>query len=58
VVRFIEDNWLSGQRVGGGSADAWAGTLTNMFDFTQPTDRALFLDPATGQPGDRDSEGG
>jgi hypothetical protein len=29
-----------------------------MFDFTQPTDRALFLDPATGQPGDRDSEGG
>src|SRR5487761_350516 len=29
---FIEDNWKMG-RVGGGSVDAQAGTLSNMFDF-------------------------
>jgi phospholipase C len=50
VVRFIEDNWLSGERIGHGSADAWAGPLTNMLDFSNPTDRRLFLDPATGEP--------
>jgi hypothetical protein len=27
VVRFIEDNWLGGQRIGGGSFDAVAGDL-------------------------------
>ena len=34
VVRFIEDNWLHGQRLGGGSFDAAAGSITDMFDFS------------------------
>jgi phospholipase C len=50
VVRFIEDNWLGGERVGGGSADATTGSLQNMFDFHQPPFRRLFLDPETGEP--------
>jgi phospholipase C len=35
VLRFIEDNWLSSQRIPG-SFDALAGSLDNMFDFTFP----------------------
>ncbi|HWE08210.1 MAG TPA: alkaline phosphatase family protein [Solirubrobacteraceae bacterium] len=50
VVKFIEDNWLSGQRIGNGSTDATAGTLTNMFDWNAQRNRRLFLDPSTGQP--------
>ncbi|RKE39053.1 phospholipase C [Paraburkholderia sp. BL23I1N1] len=34
VVKFIEDNWLSGQRLGNGSFDATAGSIMCMFDFT------------------------
>jgi phospholipase C len=52
VVRFIEDNWLSGQRIQG-SFDAIAGTLDNMFNFTRTTgsaNRTLILNPSTGQP--------
>jgi phospholipase C len=51
VVKFIEDNWLGGQRIGGGSFDAVAGGIHNMFDFNQPFSRAdkLFLDPSTGE---------
>jgi phospholipase C len=56
VVRFIEDNWLGGQRVGGGSVDNQAGTLDNMLQLHRPSDRTLFLNPSTGQP--TDSEGG
>jgi phospholipase C len=49
VVRFIEDNWLDGRRLGGGSLDAEAGSIKDMFDFG-PGGRAkeLFLDPSTG----------
>jgi phospholipase C len=50
VVSFIEDNWLNSQRLTGGSADAWAGTIANMFDFSHPSDGQLLLDPTTGQP--------
>ena len=49
VVRFVEDNWLGGERIGGGSADATSGSLNSMFDFARPSDRRLYLDPATGQ---------
>jgi phospholipase C len=49
VVRFIEDNWLGGQRIGQGSDDATAGVITNMFDFTGSGNNAtLFLDPNQG----------
>jgi phospholipase C len=53
VVRFIEDNWLDGQRITG-SFDAIAGSIENMFDFTRPGARfdKLFLNPATGEPMD------
>jgi len=52
VTRFIEDNWLHGERLGGGSFDAVAGTLNNLFDFYQPHPghRRLFLDEQTGEP--------
>jgi phospholipase C len=49
ILRFIEDNWDLG-RIGGGSADATAGTLDNMFDFDDAPHNArrLILDPLTG----------
>ncbi len=52
VVRFIEDTFLSSQRLGGGSFDATAGTLNNMFNFTNnvaPNPNILQLNPTTGQ---------
>ena len=51
VLRFIEDNWLGGQRLGAGSFDASAGSIMGMFDFSaHPNTSALYLDPATGMP--------
>jgi len=49
VLKFIEDNWLGGQRIGGGSFDAMAGKLDGMFDWSASTP-ALMLDPKTGEP--------
>jgi phospholipase C len=49
VVRFIEDNWLDGQRLGGGSVDASTGSLEGMFDFAKPAFPRVLLDPATGE---------
>jgi phospholipase C len=52
VLRFIEDNWLSGERIQpGGSFDTIAGPLDNMFNFDDRDDggpRKLVLDEATG----------
>lgn len=49
VVRFVEDNWLRGERLGGGSFDASAGSVIGMFDFTgSGNNPPLYLDPATG----------
>jgi phospholipase C len=49
ILRFIEDNWGTGQ-IGGGSFDQLAGPLDNMFDFSRgPSNDRLFLNPATGQ---------
>jgi phospholipase C len=51
VVRFVEDNWLHGQRLGGGSFDATAGSINSLFDFTgSAKTAALYLDPTTGAP--------
>jgi phospholipase C len=50
VLRFIEDNWLGGRRLGAGSFDAIAGTMANMFDFTHLSTTKLILDPVTGEP--------
>jgi phospholipase C len=49
LVRFIEDNWLDGRRLGGGSLDASAGSIEDMFDFGHGhRNDELFLDPSTG----------
>ncbi len=49
VVRFIEDNWLKGERLGGGSFDATTGSIMDMFDFSAGGNTSpLYLDPATG----------
>jgi len=54
VLRFIEDNWLGGERIGQGSFDAIANSITQMFDFSQNAQgnqgNLLILDPNTGQP--------
>jgi phospholipase C len=52
IIRFIEDNWLQSARIGNGSFDAVAGTVTNMFDFTtlRTTDGTLILSTSTGEP--------
>jgi phospholipase C len=52
IIRFIEDNWLGGQRIGNGSFDALAGSLNSMFDFKHPQNRGMYiLDPTTGEVG-------
>jgi phospholipase C len=52
IIHFIEDNFLGGQRIGGGSFDAISGSIGNMFDFTQKVNPGhryqVFLDPSTG----------
>jgi phospholipase C len=51
VVRFIEENWNLGQ-IEGGSFDAVANPITNMFDFSQPTPQnatPVILSPTTGE---------
>ena len=55
ILRFIEDNWNLG-RIGGGSLDAIAGSLFNMFDFSHGFADKLILDPSTGEPTGDDSE--
>ena len=51
VARFIEDNWLHGARIGGGSFDASAGSLMDLFNVASHGDgKLLYLDPATGTP--------
>jgi phospholipase C len=48
VLRFVENNWLGGQRIGGGSFDAIAGSLNGMFQFFAPRFNPVILDPASG----------
>jgi phospholipase C len=52
TIRFIEDNWLGGQRMSATSFDNEAGTIMHMFDFDHPAlnGHKLFLDPTTGEP--------
>lgn len=60
VIKFIEDNWLNGQRINaqptpviqGGSFDQVAGSLYSMFDFTRRKhihNFGLQLDRVSGQ---------
>jgi phospholipase C len=50
IIRFIEDNWLDGRRIGGGSFDGIANTIDQLFDYAHPRHNVLFLDPSTGLP--------
>jgi phospholipase C len=52
VLRFIEDNWLHGERIGQGSFDAIAGKIDNMFDFDGKKNKTLILDPDVGTVAD------
>ncbi len=52
VLRFIEDVFLGGGRIGGGSFDSLAGSLDNMFDFSQsspPKPNIVLLNDTTGE---------
>jgi phospholipase C len=49
-IRFIEDNWLGGQRIGSGSFDAIAGPINSMFDFSFLHTAPLILNTSTGEP--------
>jgi phospholipase C len=59
ILRFVEDNWSLG-RIGGGSFDARAGSLADMFTFSQGDGDShgankLFLDPSTGETSNSDN---
>jgi phospholipase C len=59
VLRFIEDNWLGGQRIGQGSFDSLANSITQMFNFHEPREHGrLLLDPKTGEPVEGDMDHG
>jgi phospholipase C len=50
ILRFIEDNWNMG-RIGNGSFDEIAGSLNNMFNFSEWVGNPrLCLDPQSGEP--------
>jgi phospholipase C len=53
VVTFIEDNWLRGQRIGGGSFDQIAGSLDGrggLLDFhVRPQFDPVILNPTSGE---------
>ena len=51
IIHFVEDNWLGGSRIGQGSYDGIASSISQMFDFSQRhPEHRLFLDPSTGTP--------
>ena len=59
VLRFIEDNWLNGERIPGGSFDALANSITQMFNFRGNDDdrcSVLILDLASGEPVSQDTQ--
>jgi phospholipase C len=51
ILRFIEDNWLDGQRIGAGSFDTIANPIDNMFNFGLGSSSAdsYILNPTTGK---------
>jgi phospholipase C len=53
IPQFIEDNWLNGQRLGGGSFDATTGSIVDMFNFNKKNEISLILDPSTGTVDDK-----
>jgi phospholipase C len=48
IIKFAENNWLGGQRIGGGSFDAISNSLSGMLQFFAPRFNPVILDPTTG----------
>ena len=48
-LRFIEDNWLGGQRIGAGSFDAIANSIVQMMNFSKTPNATVILDETSGQ---------
>jgi phospholipase C len=50
ITRLIEDTFLSGQRIGGGSFDGRANAMDPLFDLahTTPPNSSVIIDPSTG----------
>ena len=52
ITKFIEDTFLASQRIGNGSFDSIAGSLNNMFDFSNgaaaPNPNVVLLNATTG----------
>ena len=46
VIRFVEDNWLNGERIGSGSFDSISNSIANMFDFTMKNPRKFKVIPS------------
>jgi phospholipase C len=51
IIRFVEDNWLGGERIGNGSFDVLANSIASMFQFNLPTAcfRYVLLNDSTGE---------
>ncbi len=49
IIRFVEDNWLNGQRIGNGSFDTIANSITNMLDFSKANNKKYLLDETSGE---------
>jgi phospholipase C len=50
IIHFVEDNWLGGQRIGQGSFDSIANSISQMFDFSKMrSNGTLILSPDTGE---------
>jgi phospholipase C len=48
IIRFVEDNWLNGQRVGNGSFDTIANSIAGMFNFNRLDTTTYILDESSG----------
>ena len=48
IIKFAENNWLGGKRIGGGSFDAISNSLSGMLQFFAPHVDPVILNPTTG----------
>jgi hypothetical protein len=49
IIRFVEDNWLNGARIGKGSFDSVANSIDGMFNWAAPTSATFTLSPDSGE---------
>ena len=49
IIRFVEDNWLNGTRIGNGSFDSIANSIDGMFNWAAPTSATFTLSPDSGE---------